>query len=179
MNNAKIKATIENLKENFGMTMERLAGEEIEAGPISTKELVALHTKLVTIYGGSLAVKNEELLNEISKAPFTRAFGEEDYKGVFQKAAKYMLDFTRNQVFDDGNNMMGIAAASTYLLSNGIRITVPDEMMYVLSQNIQSGEILSVDEISSIFEEHYEFLMDDLIDLDEEADLDADLSFSY
>lgn len=77
--------------------------------------------------------------------PQTHYFGEEQYPGLFRKAALYWYRITTVHCFHDGNKRAGIISTNLFLLYNGYEIDVDDETLYVyclLIANHQTRPVL-------------------------------------
>lgn len=63
--------------------------------------------------------------------PQTEYFGEEQYPGIFKKAAVYWYQITVSHCFVDGNKRTGMIAARLFLRYNGYKLKIDDETMYI------------------------------------------------
>lgn len=157
-----VERTLSTVKDSYYYAMDRLGSEnDITPQPLSIDYLNYLHEDSVTYFGGSLEVRDENLLKSVSVAPFQVVFGQELYPTIFEKAAKYMLDFSRYQVYVDGNKRMGISAAAALLIDNGLKLTLSEEKAYALVMDVATGKIDSVEEIANLIKENFTFLKDD------------------
>ncbi len=86
---------------------------------LSLEEVIVIHDRYVGMFGGSLGVRDEKLLDS---AVFRcqASFGEEDlYKTVFEKAAALFHSILFNHPFIDGNKRTALFACSRFLYLNG------------------------------------------------------------
>lgn len=58
-----------------------------------------IHKTLLHEYGGLDGVRDEGLLSHLCQAPSQSFDGEDLYKGVLEKASKYLVGFCQSQVF--------------------------------------------------------------------------------
>ena len=122
---------------------------------ILTKDnLTDIHDYGIEKYGGLYGVRDENLLDSVSKAPYQDMFGSELYPTPFDKAAKYLVDFARYQIFLDGNKRTGLYASVTYLKMNNIKLELSSMDMYNMTMNIANGKITEASDVSRIFREN-------------------------
>lgn len=168
MNSKVVDKSLQYVKKGYRNTLEKLGTEnDAEITPLSVEELNLIHKEMITAFGGTSEIRDAGLLESVSVAPFQSVFGEDAYPTVFDKAAKYLLDFSRYQIYADGNKRMGIGAASVFLLSNGFQLTLTEEAMYNLVMDIATGKINETRQIAETLKENYEFLIDNIEDLDD------------
>lgn len=151
MDSKVINKSLEYIKDNYANALSALANiDDITPEPLTVEELNFLHGEMVKIFGGSKEVRDTGLLESVSEAPFQSAFGVDLYPTIFDKAAKYLLDFTRYQIYVDGNKRMGLGSASTFLFKNGIEFHLTEECAYKLVMDIANNKITEIDEVSNI-----------------------------
>lgn len=121
---------------------------------LTKDDLQFLHDTEVEQFGGLYGVRDEALLDSVSKAPYQSVFGQDLYPSVFDKAAKYLYDFSTYQIFLDGNKRSGLCTAAMFLKMNGYELDMDFSQVYDLTMKVANGQIESIEEISSIFEEH-------------------------
>ncbi|OGZ00349.1 MAG: hypothetical protein A3C11_00380 [Candidatus Sungbacteria bacterium RIFCSPHIGHO2_02_FULL_49_12] len=76
--------------------------------------------------GGTHGLRDQNAVLGAVALPKQKAFGQELYPGVFQKAAVYMRSIVMNHPFIDGNKRTGVTTASVFLENNGYKV-VPEE----------------------------------------------------
>ena len=149
-----------------------------EVRPLSTNELIVIHNRLVEKFGGTCELRDVSLFESVTIAPFQSVFGQDLYPLIFDKASKYLLDFSRYQVFADGNKRMSLASAQDLLLKNGLTLTLTEEQAYNLVLDIAVGKMTEIEEISDLIKNHHKFLeapdafMSNVPDEDAAADSD-------
>jgi death-on-curing protein len=91
---------------------------------LSAEEILALHDLLIEQIGGSLGVREENLLQSIAERPKAAFGGMKQFPTVFLKAAAYLEAIATYHVFIDGNKRTSVMAAETFLRANGFEIAV-------------------------------------------------------
>ncbi len=86
---------------------------------VEAEEILLIHHQLIERYGGSHGTRDLSRVKSAALAPQQIVFGEEQYKGVFEKAAVYMRNLISDHPFHDGNKRTGVAAAAMFLKKNG------------------------------------------------------------
>lgn len=86
---------------------------------LSAEEILALHDMLIAQIGGSLGVREENLLRSIAERPKTSFGGIEQLPTLFLKAAAYLEAVATYHVFVDGNKRTSLMVAATFLRANG------------------------------------------------------------
>ena len=74
-----------------------------EAVPLTPEDIELIHGEMVAEYGGSDGIRDNGLFLSVCQSPYQSVFGEDAYPTLYDKAAKYLTDFARYQVFVDGN----------------------------------------------------------------------------
>lgn len=131
-----------------------------EESIIFTKEqIIHIHDRGINDFGGSFGIRDENLFDSVCNAPYQSVFGSDLYPTAFDKAAKYLLDFARYQVFIDGNKRTGYLTCLTYLKANSIKLTLSPHEMYNLTMGIANNRITEVEDISNILKKNavYQF----------------------
>ena|SRR5690625_1768049 len=81
-------------------------------------------------FGGTLEGMSIECVEKRVVEPQTIYFGEEQYPGLFRKAALYWHRITTAHCFSDGNKRAGIISTDLFLKYNGYKISVDQETLY-------------------------------------------------
>ena len=126
----------------------RKLGQDAEEEKLCVEDLIAIHNKAVELYGGEYGVRDHGLLESVCVAPHQGCFGQDLYPTVFDKAAKYLVDFCRYQIFADGNKRTGVLAMQTELLINGYDINMTNEDIYELAMAIANNRNFDIPSIS-------------------------------
>lgn len=91
---------------------------------LTAQEILAIHDRLIAQIGGSLGVRDENLLNSIAERPKTSFGGKEQFPTVFLKAAAYLEALATYHVFVDGNKRTSAIVAEVFLRANGFELPV-------------------------------------------------------
>lgn len=95
------------------------------------KEDILLSHKLgMEEFGGNLEGLSQECVEKRVVEPQTNYFGEEQYPGLFRKAALYWLRLTTSHCFTDGNKRAGMISTDLFLRYNGYEINVDQETLF-------------------------------------------------
>lgn len=114
---------------------------------ITLEEILRLHFKVVEDYGGLHGVRDESRLKSFIEAPKQSAFGEEQYKTIFEKAAVYMRNIIADHPFYDGNKRSGVAVAAIFIMRNGYELTATPKELEDFAVEVAVKK-LSVEEIA-------------------------------
>lgn len=120
---------------------------------LTAEEILRLHFLLVEDYGGSHDVRAVGRVQSVVEAPHLKAFGVEQYPGVFLKAAVYMRNIIGDHPFTDGNKRTGLTVAGVFLTRNGYRQTASPKELEDFAVQV-AVERLSVEQIASWLEHH-------------------------
>ena len=86
---------------------------------LEAEEILLIHHQLIERYGGSHGTRDLERIKSATSAPAQHIFGEEQYRGIFEKAAVYARNLITDHPFHDGNKRTGITSAILFLNKNG------------------------------------------------------------
>lgn len=90
---------------------------------LDEEEILLAHFALIERYGGSHGVRNLERIKSVIQAVKQEVFGEQQYPGVYEKAAVYARNIIADHPFSEGNKQTGITAAIMFLKKNKIHFT--------------------------------------------------------
>ena len=102
---------------------------------LSKKQIIMLHSQLISETGGTDGIRDEGLLDSAISAPFQSFAGTEIYPSIQQKAARLGYGLVKNHAFIDGNKRIGAHAMLIFLVLNKIDL---DYMQDELSADIIS-----------------------------------------
>src|SRR5688572_33218097 len=89
---------------------------------LTLDEVAEIHHDQITRYGGSLGIRDMDLLQSALAMP-EAGFGDQYvHQDVFEMAAAYLFHVTSNHPFIDGNKRVGAMAAFTFLKLNGLTL---------------------------------------------------------
>ena len=93
-------------------------------------DVLLIHEKQLTRYGGSSGVRDRGLLESAVAMPRASAGGEFAHQDVFAMAAAYAFHIAQDQPFVDGNKRTGLLAAIVFLDLNGVEIVDPAGQLF-------------------------------------------------
>jgi death on curing protein len=99
-------------------------------GPLflSLQQLDDLHDRALDAFGGSPGIRDKGLLASAVNQPQNDYFyGDADLCGI---AAAYCFHIAEAQAYLDGNKRAAVAAALTFLASNGVSIDFDSQVLY-------------------------------------------------
>jgi death-on-curing protein len=90
-----------------------------------------MHSELLLEHGGAPGVRDggEDLIESALARPRNR-FAYEPASDLADLAAAYLFGLAKNHGYVDGNKRIGFAAAATFLLLNGQRLTATEADAY-------------------------------------------------
>lgn len=106
---------------------------------LSKRQILMLHTALISQTGGLDGIRDEGLLESALNAPF-QTFAEQDlYPTVLEKVARLGYGIIRNHPFLDGNKRIGTHAMLVFLDINQLSLSYEDEELILTILQIASG----------------------------------------
>jgi len=116
---------------------------------LTKKQVLVLYEHLITKYGGSYGIRDENLLDSSLEAPKSGYGGEYFHKSIFDKAAAYLFHLVKNHPFIDGNKRIALACADIFLSINGYILEKKNEKeIYEFVLKLASDNSISKEEIS-------------------------------
>jgi death on curing protein len=98
-----------------------------------------LHEMQIERFGGAYGLRDEGGLESALARPISKAaYGYDD---LMELAAAYLVGFSRNHPFIDGNKRITIVAAAVFLMENGYEITADEAQLYAFVLAVAAGEI--------------------------------------
>lgn len=120
---------------------------------LSLEEVLFLHDDLIKTYGGSLGIRDANLLESAVFRPQS-TFGEHDlYPSVFDKAATLLHGILFNHPFVDGNKRTAVASAAAFLAKNGWQFTSTTQELVAFPLAVEKTHP-EVSEIALWLQEH-------------------------
>lgn len=115
-----------------------------------------MHSELLLEHGGSPGTRDggEDLIESALARPRNR-FAYEPDSDLSALAAAYLFGLAKNHGFIDGNKRIGFAAATTFLLLNGLRLTASEADAYETVIGLVEGR-LSEEEVARWMRAHSE-----------------------
>lgn len=104
------------------------------------KEMVKLlHQLMAEATGGSVGVRDENLLDSALESAFATFDGKDLYPTKEEKAAKLAYSLISNHAFVDGNKRIGVYVMLNFLEINGINISSSNEDVIELGLKTADG----------------------------------------
>jgi len=106
-----------------------------------TRQMIdAMHSELVREHGGAPGVRDggDNLIESALARPRNR-LAYEPASDLADLAAAYLFGLAKNHGFVDGNKRIGFAAAATFLLLNGLRLTASEAEAYEVVIGLVEG----------------------------------------
>lgn len=107
---------------------------------ISKAQAELIHQLLITEFGGSSGIRDEQLLESALSRPFQTFDGRELYPTPIQKAAALLESILVNHPFIDGNKRTGYVLMRLLLIQSGLDIKASEEEKYQLVIRMASGK---------------------------------------
>lgn len=85
-------------------------------------EVLEIHRDQIVRYGGSLGVRDMELLQSALAMPQAGSGGQYFHGDLFEMAAAYVFHIASNHAFVDGNKRVAAMAAFSFLRLNGLTL---------------------------------------------------------
>jgi len=122
---------------------------------LNVEDILTSHRMGMHEFGGEVGGVCKSCVEKIVVEPQTHYFGEEQYPGLFRKAALYWLRITTVHCFHDGNKRAGLISTNLFLNYNGYDINVDDQELYVYCVLIANHKTRpSLDEIEVWLKRH-------------------------
>lgn len=102
-------------------------------------EVHAIHARSIEVFGGSLGVRDERLLESALAMPAASFGGEEMHPSLAEKAAAFAFHVIKNHPFIDGNKRTGLAVALWFLHLNGAHVAATDDDYVSLGLGLAEG----------------------------------------
>jgi len=86
---------------------------------LSISEVLELHERLISSYGGPTGIRDLGALESAINQPYVTFDQQDLYPDLISKAAAICFSLVMNHPFLDGNKRVGHAAMETFLILNG------------------------------------------------------------
>jgi death-on-curing protein len=107
---------------------------------IDERDTLALHDRLLALYGGAVGLRDGGLLKSALARPQQHfAYGESP--DIVDMAAAYTWGIVRNHPFLDGNKRTGFVVGVLFLELNGYRFTASEEEAAQMVLELASGNL--------------------------------------
>lgn len=107
---------------------------------LSIEDVIDIHADQIDRYGGSLGVRDVELLQSAIGMP-EAGFGDHYlHADLFEMAAAYLYHIVQNHPFIDGNKRTGAMAAFVFLKLNGLTLDADESVFESLVLRTAQGQ---------------------------------------
>ena len=120
---------------------------------LELSDLMQIHIDQIAKYGGSIEVRDSNLLEAAIEQPRATYDGSFLHRFPFEMAAAYLFHVVMNHPFMDGNKRTGTVAALVFLDWNKIRIEAVSGELAELTIAVASSQI-GKREVAAFFENH-------------------------
>jgi death-on-curing protein len=120
---------------------------------LTLDEILSLHEDQVRRYCGSAGVRDLGLLESAMGSVMAMFGGSFFHESLFEMAAAYLFNMSKNRPFIDGNKRSAVAASLTFLEMNGIEIDASEEDFYELVMGVAEGKVTKA-AVAVFFETH-------------------------
>jgi death-on-curing protein len=115
---------------------------------LTPKQVLFIHSRLVTETGGSHGLRDLALLESAVARPRATFDSKEFYPDLFTKAAALMGLLINNHPFLDGNKRTGITATGLFFRINGWKLTASSKELVACTMRV-AVEGLEIDELAN------------------------------
>lgn len=120
---------------------------------LTLEETLRLHFQVISDFGGSHGVRDENRLKSVVEAPKQAVFGQEQYTDVCKKAAVYLRNIIGDHPFADGNKRTAVTACGIFLARNGKKLEANPKELEDFAVKVAT-EHLSVEQIAAWLKSH-------------------------
>ena len=103
--------------------------------------IIYFHEQLIDLYGGTLGLRDEGLLDSALEQPKAMFGGSYLHDSLAKMAAAYGFHLCKNHPFIDGNKRIALVAVDTFLQKNGYEISASEKDVYEVMIKLSAGDI--------------------------------------
>jgi death-on-curing protein len=107
---------------------------------IEERDALALHDRLLAVFGGAVGLRDGGLLKSALARP-QQIFAYAETADRIDLAAAYIAGIVRNHPFIDGNKRTGFVVGVLFLELNGLRFTASEENAAQAILNLAAGAL--------------------------------------
>jgi death on curing protein len=107
---------------------------------LSENAVLAGHDEQLAEHGGSVGMRDMDMLRSTLARPQNKAAYEDDADAALLAAA-YAFGISRNHPFVDGNKRAALLAAEAFLLDNGFELIADDAATLQMMTELASGNL--------------------------------------
>ena len=112
---------------------------------LSREKVLLLHQLITEETGGSIGVRDIDLLESAINNAYNTFGGEELYRTKEEKAASLGFSLISNHAFVDGNKRIGVYVMLTFLEAEGIKMDCSNDDVIDLGLSVASGKMKYAD----------------------------------
>lgn len=120
---------------------------------LALDEIVEIHRDQIERYGGSLGIRDIELLQSAVAMPAAGYAVDYLHSDIYEMAAAYLFHIIRNHPFVDGNKRTGAVAAVVFLMMNGIELHAAEDSFEGMVRSVAEGKTDKA-KVASFFRRH-------------------------
>lgn len=120
---------------------------------LSTDNVLAIHQRMITEYGGGDGLRDRNLLESAVHMPQSQFGGEYLHDGLTGMAAAYLFHLCKNHPFVDGNKRVALASAVQFIYLNDHVLLANKNSVEKLTLGVADGSV-SKDQVTSFFKKH-------------------------
>jgi len=113
----------------------------VEVTFLSVDDILVIHERQITKYGGDPGLRDEGLLLSAIAQPEAAFSGDFLHPTLHDMAAAYLFHIVRNHPFVDGNKRTGSASALVFLAFNGYRFVADEDGFADMVLDVVAGKI--------------------------------------
>jgi death on curing protein len=107
--------------------------------------IIYFHQQIISLYGGTLGLRDEGLLDSALKQPRAMFDGSYLHDSLVKMAAAYGFHICNNHPFIDGNKRVALVAMDAFLQKNGFEISSSEKDVYEIMMKLVSGTVTKAD----------------------------------
>lgn len=120
---------------------------------LTLDEVLAIHERLIEVFGGAEGVRDLGLLESALYRPQTGY-----YEDIIQMSAALFESLLMNHPFVDGNKRAAFFVTDTFLRMNGFSIRVDSKTAYGFIINLFESHAVQMDALAAWIKEHIQKL---------------------
>jgi len=106
---------------------------------LTLKQVLAIHIRMVTEFGGDASVRDPGLLESAVMMPCARFERKYLHVGIPTMAAAYLFHICKNHAFVDGNKRTALATTEVFLLLNDMELTASNKALEKIMIGVAEG----------------------------------------
>lgn len=113
----------------------------MEPALLTLDEAIAIHRDQIERYGGSIGVRDWNLLKSALAMPAATFGGQFLHPDLYEMAAAYLFHIVQNHPFIDGNKRAGAVTADVFMTMNDLQLTATEDEYAELVLAVARGEL--------------------------------------